>query len=54
MAMTLQIPRKKIWLNLDVKVLKSLTAWCKIKGFNRNKVIERTMREFVEAHKNDF
>ena len=47
------IPRKKIWLNLDVMVLKQLTAYCKFKGYTRNKVIERCLREYMEAKKNE-
>ena len=46
-----QKERKKIWLNLDIQVLKRLTAYCRFKGYTRNKVIERVLTEYMEGKK---
>jgi metal-responsive CopG/Arc/MetJ family transcriptional regulator len=49
-----QFKRKKIWFNCDEKLLIKFTKMCKERGLTRNKVIERIVREFMEAKKNEF
>jgi|TARA_R100001530_G_scaffold123625_1_gene91617 hypothetical protein len=46
-----QFKRKKIWFNCEEPLLIKFTKLCKEKGWIRNKVLEKILREYMEANK---
>lgn len=46
-----QFKRKKIWFNCEEPLLIKFTKLCKEKGWIRNKVLEKILREYMEERK---